>query len=191
MGVWRSTALRIGTVPIAASLKEHIPNHNQNRGASKMSLAFRPPLSRNLPFVKMVCLRQSVLRTLAFLTVALLLSLSIQLAGAQDIFGRISGTVKDSTGAAVINAKVTITNQETKLSRTVKTDDRGFYVAPELPVGAYTVTVEEKGFKTTIKVGNDLVAGARLTVDLTLQVGEVTEKVEVTATGETVNTISG
>src|SRR5258708_3180195 len=156
-----------------------------------MSLAFRPPLSRNLPFVKMVCLRQSVLRTLAFLTAALLLSLSVQLAGAQDIFGRISGTVKDSTGAAVINAKVTITNQETKLSRTVKTDDRGFYVAPELPVGAYTVTAEEKGFKTTSKVGNDLVAGARLTVDLTLQVVEITEKVEVTAIGETVNTISG
>jgi hypothetical protein len=156
-----------------------------------MSLAFRPLLSRNLPFVKMVCLRQSVLRTLAFLTAALLLPLSFQLAGAQDIFGRISGTVKDGTGAAVVNAKVTITNQETKLSRTVKTDDRGFYVAPEMPVGAYTVTVEEKGFKTTSKVGNDLVAGARLTVDLTLQVGEITEKVEVTAIGETVNTISG
>src|SRR5260370_41695925 len=156
-----------------------------------MSLAYRPPLPRNVPFAKMVFLRQSVLRTLVFLTAALLLLFSTQLAGAQDIFGRISGNVKDTTGAAVVNAKVTLTNQDTKLSRTVKTDDRGFYVAPELPVGVYTVTAEEKGFKTTIKVGNDLVAGARLTVDLTLQVGEVTEKVEVTATGETVNTISG
>jgi hypothetical protein len=53
------------------------------------------------------------------------------------------------------------------------------------------VTAEEKGFKTTIKAGNDLVAGGRLTVDLTLQIGDVAEKIEVTTTGATVNTISG
>jgi len=135
--------------------------------------------------------RQAVLRGLVFFTALLLLLLSAELGGAQDIFGRISGSVTDTTGAAVTNVKVTITNQDTKLSRTVKTDDRGFYVAPELAVGTYTVAAEEKGFKTIIKAGNDLVAGGRLTVDLILQIGDVTEKIEVTSTGETVNTISG
>src|SRR5258708_6265869 len=156
-----------------------------------MRLARRPPLSCRVYSVKMLRPGQAVPRSLVFLTAALLLLLSAELAGAQDIFGRISGSVTDTTGAAVTNVKVTITNQDTKLSRTVKTDDRGFYVAPELAVGTYTVIAAEKGFKTIIKAGNDLVAGGRLTVDLTLQIGDVTEKIEVTSTGETVNTISG
>ncbi len=113
-----------------------------------MRLARRPPLSRRAYSVKMLRPRQTVLRGLVFLTALLLLLLSAELGGAQDIFGRISGSVTDTTGAAVTNVKVTITNQDTKLSRTVKTDDRGFYVAPELAVGTYTVIAEEKGFKT-------------------------------------------
>lgn len=152
-----------------------------------MSLACHPPRVR---FAKTAYL-QVAFRTSAFLAVVLLLSLTVQLAGAQGIFGRISGTVTDQTGAVVPFAKVTITNQETKLARTFKTDDKGFYVAPELQVGTYSVTAEERGFKTVTKAGNDLVAGARLTVDLALQLGDVAEKIEVTATGETVNTISG
>jgi hypothetical protein len=121
----------------------------------------------------------------------LLPALMVSLASAQDIFGRISGTVTDPTGAVIPGAKVTITNEETQLGRSVTADTRGFYVAPELPVGVYSVTGEYKGFKTTKASGNDLVAGARMTVDLTLQVGSVTESVEVRTVGETVNTTSG
>ncbi|HWX53163.1 MAG TPA: carboxypeptidase regulatory-like domain-containing protein [Verrucomicrobiae bacterium] len=150
-----------------------------------MRQAYRSPLSCSARSVKMVH------RTLMFLAATWLLAMSVELAGAQDIYGRISGTVIDQSGAAVINAKVTITNQDTRLSRTAKTDDRGFYVAPELAAGLYAVTVEVKGFKTLTKDGNDLPAGGRVTVDLTLQIGDISEKVEVTTTGETVNTISG
>jgi len=121
----------------------------------------------------------------------LLAPFMVNLAGAQDIFGRISGTVSDTTGAVIPGAKVTITNEETKLARTVTSDSRGFYVAPELAVGVYSVSAEVKGFKTTTKSGNDLVAGAHMTVDVTLQVGAVTESVEVRTVGETVNTTSG
>ena len=110
---------------------------------------------------------------------------------AQDIFGRISGTVTDPTGAVIPHAKITITNEETKLIRTTQADERGFYVVPELAVGVYSVTAEQKGFKTTTKAGNDLIAGARMTVDLNLQLGAVTETVEIRTTGETVNTTSG
>ena len=102
---------------------------------------------------------QVAFRALAILSIALLLPSA---AAAQDIFGRISGTVSDPSGAAVPHAKVTIVNQDTKLERTVYTNDQGFYVASQLPAGAYRVVAEEKGFKTTSKAGNDLVAGAHL-----------------------------
>src|SRR5215831_1958052 len=149
-----------------------------------MILACHPLSSSLVRFVKVMC-------SLIALVVLSAVSLLSTVAGAQDIFGRIAGTITDTSGAAIANAKVTVTNQETKLARTVKADDRGFYVAPELAVGVYSVTAEEKGFKTVTKTGNDLVAGARLTVDVTLPVGDTTEKVEVTAVAETVNTISG
>ena len=116
---------------------------------------------------------------------------AVEFAVAQDIFGRIVGTVTDSSGSAVPNAKVTITEEATQLSRVVITEKNGYFVAEELPVGAYTVTAEKAGFKKSTRVGNALSAGGRLTVDLSLEVGAVTETVTVTATGETVNTSSG
>src|SRR5215831_9643172 len=126
-----------------------------------------------------------------FLSASLFSSAAAPYATSQDIFGRISGTIADPTGAVIPGAKVTITNEETRLARTITADTRGFYVAPELRAGTYSVTAEQRGFKTTTKSGNDLVAGARMTVDLTLQIGAVTENVEVRTTGETVNTTSG
>ena len=153
-----------------------------------MSLAYHPLSSCAVLFVKMTHLRRVAFTASGFLGVVLLLSAA---ACAQDIFGRISGTITDTAGAAVANAKVTITNQETKLVYAFKANETGFYVAPKLPAGIYSVTAEEKGFKSVTKTGNDLVAGARLTVDVTLPVGDVTEKIEVTGTAETVNTISG
>lgn len=112
-------------------------------------------------------------------------------ASAQDIFGRISGTATDSSGATVANAKVTIVNEATLISRVVMADGSGYFAADELPAGTYSVTGERTGFKTTTKKGNVLSAGGRLTVDLSLQVGVVTETVTVTANGDTVNTTSG
>jgi hypothetical protein len=121
----------------------------------------------------------------------LLLGAVAQYSSGQDIFGRISGTVTDPSGAVVAHAKITVTNEETKRQRNAVADDRGFYVVPELPVGIYSVTGEQPGFKATTVSGNDLVAGARMTVDLALQLGAVTETVEVHGVGATVNTTSG
>ena len=114
-----------------------------------------------------------------------------QFAAAQDIFGRIAGTITDSSGGAVPNAQVTITNEATLIRRNVAADKSGYFAADELPAGTYSVTVEQNGFKATTKKGNVLTAGGRLTVDLTLLVGSVTETVTVAATGDTVNTTSG
>src|SRR5882762_2169625 len=110
---------------------------------------------------------------------------------AQGIFGRISGTVTDAQGGSVAGVKITIVNEETKLERQTTTDSNGYYVASDLPVGVYSVIAEQSGFKTVKKTGNDLVAGARMTVDLSLVVGEVSQRVEVAAVAETINTTSG
>jgi len=110
----------------------------------------------------------------------------------QTIFGRISGTVVDSTGAVVPEAAVTVTNNANNAARTATTDDGGFYTVTNLPVGTYTVTVERTGFKKANQTDNVLTADTRLTVNITLEAGSVSETVEVsTAAGETVNTTSG
>ncbi|MFZ0821845.1 MAG: carboxypeptidase regulatory-like domain-containing protein [Candidatus Acidiferrales bacterium] len=129
-------------------------------------------------------------KALVFLFVVLLLTLALQQARSQDIFGTINGTVTDTSGAVVPKAKVTITNEATQISRTVTADDKGYYVATDVPVGTYTVTVDMDKFKTIKKTGNVLVAGGHLTVDVKLEVGAVTETVEVTATGVALNTSS-
>src|SRR5580692_9160819 len=131
-------------------------------------------------------------RTLLTLCGAILLFAgAAKFAAAQDIFGRIAGTITDSSGAVVADAKITITNEATLIARTITADKSGYFAADELPAGTYSVSAEQTGFKTTIKRGNVLSAGGRLTVDLTLVIGEVTETVTVTATANTVNTTSG
>jgi hypothetical protein len=132
-----------------------------------------------------------VLKTAALMVAALLTTWVVDTAAAQSIFGRIAGSVTDSQGGSVAGVRITIVNEETKLERQTTTDSNGYYVASDLPVGAYSVIAEQSGFKTLKKTGNDLSAGARLTVDLSLPLGEISQKIEVADVAETVNTTSG
>src|SRR5262245_22757848 len=81
------------------------------------------------------------------------------IAAAQAVTGTILGTVTDSTGAVIAGAKVTVTNVDTGLSRTVTTDAAGEYTTPQVPTGNYTVLGEMSGFKATalsnVQVGVD------------------------------------
>jgi hypothetical protein len=120
-----------------------------------------------------------------------LFSGAVEFADAQDIFGRIVGTVTDSSGGAVPGVKVTIENEATQVSREVTADKNGYFVAEELPAGSYRLIAERTGFKRITKSGNELTAGGRLTVDLRLELGSVTETITVAASGDTVNTTSG
>jgi len=88
--------------------------------------------------------------------------------GLRASFGRIAGSVTDSQGGSgPRGVRITIVNEETKLERQTTTDSNGYYVASDLPVGAYSVIAEQSGFKNTQeKPGMTLSAGARLTVDL-------------------------
>ena len=111
---------------------------------------------------------------------------------AQTSTGRISGIVTDPSKASIADATVTITNVETGAARTVQTDNGGYYVITELPIGAYKVEVAKQGFRSVAQSGLQLVADGRITADFTLQVGTVNQSVEVVAAAtEQLNTVSG
>src|SRR5229473_2493720 len=102
--------------------------------------------------------------------------------------GQFSGTVLDPTGAAVANAKVTVTNQGTNLSVVITTNSSGNYTAKELPIGTYKLTAEAPGFKTTSDTSVVLNAGVIAHVDFKLQIGKASEVVEVTSAAVAVQT---
>src|SRR5258706_6828777 len=101
----------------------------------------------------------------------------------QSTTGSIVGTVKDTTGAVLPNATVTVTNTDQNIVvRTLKSDSQGNYTAPLLPVGHYSVAVEASGFKKFQQSNIELNVGDKLTVDATVGVGAATEVVSVEST---------
>jgi len=124
---------------------------------------------------------------LFLLGIGFLVSISAQ----TSTVGNISGTVRDPNGAAVPKAEVVIQEERTGLSRTVVTDDNGFYSAPSLPAGRYTVSTAPPGFKRTVNSGLVLHVSENLVVNLTLQVGQVSETITVTADAIQIETRSG
>jgi hypothetical protein len=100
---------------------------------------------------------------------------------AQGMFGTISGAVQDSQRAAVPGATVNLTNVATGVTREVVTNDVGFYSATSLTPGAYRVEAGMPGFKTAVISGIRLDLNANLKIDVTLEVGEVTEIVNVSS----------
>ncbi len=130
------------------------------------------------------------MRTLSRIALVLLVMLAAGAAFAQDT-GSIRGTVSDSTGAVVPGATVTLVNEATKFTRNVVTDARGAYYFGAVQPAAYTVRVEIPGFKTverkSIRVNQREAAG----FDVTMEVGAQTEKIEVTAQRELIQTQTG
>jgi hypothetical protein len=102
----------------------------------------------------------------------------------QNSTSQISGTVKDTTGAVIPGAQVTAISDETGVSNRQSTTAAGLFAFPSLPVGSYTIVVENKGFRTTRAGGNILTVGTPLTVDITLEVGSSAETVSVEGTYE-------
>ncbi|HEX8130469.1 MAG TPA: TonB-dependent receptor, partial [Pyrinomonadaceae bacterium] len=116
------------------------------------------------------------------LILSLLLCTSLSVALAQDVTGAINGIVKDTTGAAVAGATVTITDEAKNIVvRTVTTGEEGEYSAPSLPVGIYSVTVEAPNFKKSIQTNIKIDVGQRRSVDLNLEAGNIAETVTVEA----------
>lgn len=99
----------------------------------------------------------------------------------QDSRGSISGTVTDPQGASVPGAQVVITNAGTNAESRTATNETGLFVVPLLNPGTYNVTVESSGFRKVVRNGLELNVGARLSLELTLEVGQLADSVEVTA----------
>src|ERR1700694_5387007 len=118
----------------------------------------------------------------------LLLAVTVLPSIAQTGTSRITGRIGDSKGATVPGASVTVTNEATGLSPTQATNDAGVYSFDSLPAGAYTVTVEQQGFKKFQKTGNALEVGTPLTIDVAMEVGQVTETVTVQGGAEQLQT---
>ena len=114
------------------------------------------------------------------------LAMTTEVVVAQKFTGDISGTVTDSSGAAVGGATITAENTGTGLQRTALTSDMGSYRIPSLTVGRYKVTVSASGFKTTVQA-TEVTANAINTVDFTMQVGSNSERIEVSDTAPLVD----
>src|SRR6202795_3109074 len=111
--------------------------------------------------------------------VAVVLFCGVSLLG--QTLGEISGTVVDPSGAGVPNSTVTQTNTSTNAVRTAETNEQGLYTFPSVPPGTYNVKVEHPGFKTTTS-NVEVQVQQSVRLDMTLQVGQVSESVEVSAT---------
>jgi hypothetical protein len=109
---------------------------------------------------------------------------------AQRDLATLAGTVTDSSGGVIANAKVTITETDTNESYNITTNSRGEFVRPALKAATYSVTVSAPGFKTSQQKALLLNPGERSNVNITLTVGDVGQTVEVTATAPLLQTES-
>ena len=123
-----------------------------------------------------------------FATLALVILSSAVVVFAQLPTGTLLGTVKDSTGAAVPNATITIQNVDTGLTRTVMTGPDGSFNAPELATGHYQVQAAHEGFKTATHAGITLEVTQQAVINFTLELGSTQQQVVVTGEAPIVNT---
>jgi hypothetical protein len=110
---------------------------------------------------------------------------------AQVDTGTILGTVKDSSGAVVPDAQVTIINQGTGFSLTTKTSNVGAYIFTPIKIGTYTVQATMAGFQKAVQLNAKVDVQQQLVVDLTLVPGQITQTVEVSAAPPVLQTQSG
>jgi hypothetical protein len=129
--------------------------------------------------------RELVSRSMIWVAVLILAAIPV---AAQLPTGAILGTVKDSSGASVPGATVTVRNTDTNLTRTQMTEQDGSYRFPELPVGHYEAKAEAAGFRTENRTGMTLEVTQQGVVNFSLQVGSTAQQVTVSSEIPMVNT---
>jgi outer membrane receptor protein involved in Fe transport len=107
---------------------------------------------------------------------------------AQVASGTIVGVVADATGAVIANAGVTLVHQGTKDTRQTRSNERGEFNVPFVRIGEYAITAESKGFRTQTQTGIVVQVDQTVRIEFTLQVGTITEQVEVSATAPLIDT---
>ncbi|MDQ2922393.1 MAG: carboxypeptidase-like regulatory domain-containing protein, partial [Acidobacteriota bacterium] len=131
-----------------------------------------------------------MMRKVFMLGLALFVSLASSSAFAQTGFGRVTGEILDPNGAAVTGAKVSLNNVATGAKMEVTTNDSGLYTIANVPAAKYEITVEKQGFRgvnqpVTVQVAQTV------TVNFSLQIGEITNVVNITEEASAINTSSG
>lgn len=121
-------------------------------------------------------LRKLILGASLFALLGLLAPLALA-----DVTGTIRGAAVDQTGAGVPGASVQVVEVDTNYTRTLTTDSTGFFVIVDLPAGKYTLTVKKSGFRTYSQAGIVLQVGQSYVVKAQLELGAVTQTVEVAA----------
>ncbi len=112
---------------------------------------------------------------------SLLVALIAGVALAQSDTGSLAGRVTDPSEGVVLGAKVLLINNATQVSLPATTNKDGLYEYPSLPIGSYTLEVEQRGFKRTRQSGINIAVATRSTANIMLTVGETQQTVEVTA----------
>jgi hypothetical protein len=121
------------------------------------------------------------MRKLNLLIAAAIVCLGTASVLAQSGTGRISGTVKDTSGALVPGAAVIAQHEQTGVRHTTTTTQSGLFVFPSLPIGSYSVTAELQGFKRATRTKNLLTVASDLNVPITMDPGGLEETVTVTS----------
>ena len=126
------------------------------------------------------------------LVVAILSLLVASLSWSQTVTSQeISGLVQDLSGSVVPNVTVTVKNVETGFTRTAQANESGSYLVSNLPIGTYEISAEVKGFKKFITTGVVLNVNSKVSANIRLEVGNITESVTVAADAAQVETASG
>ena len=126
-----------------------------------------------------------LIRGLRLATLALC---AVSIAVAQQSSGTISGTVSDQAGGVVPGAQVEVRNVGTNAVFATSSNESGLYVAPGMAVGEYEIAVESAGFRRTVRSGVTLQVGQNAEVNVMLEIGQVTEVVEVVGEAPLVDT---
>ncbi|WP_353068017.1 TonB-dependent receptor [Tunturibacter empetritectus] len=121
-------------------------------------------------------------------SLVLFVALVVSSAFAQTTNARLSGTVRDSAGAVIPDATLTITNLGTNQVRTLRSGAEGQFADPSLIPGSYRVTIEHAGFQKSVQTGVVLNVSQDATLNVTLNVGNISETVNVEAGVELINT---
>jgi Carboxypeptidase regulatory-like domain/TonB dependent receptor len=116
-----------------------------------------------------------------FLTAIVLVVLTPTVGRSQNVYGSIAGTATDTSGAVIGEVNVTLTNLDTKEARSVPTNSSGNYAFPNLLPGRYSLSAEKPGFKKLVREPIVVQIESGLKVDLALEVGELSQTIEVTA----------
>jgi hypothetical protein len=133
-----------------------------------------------------------VLRSLSVVLYLTVLTLVVTVipATAADVTAALSGTIRDTSGAILPGAQVTLTNVQNNISKTVRSGVDGAYLFTLVPVGNYKLTVEQDGFRKYVQEGIVLQVNQQAKQDVTLQVGSSREVVDVTADVTQVDTVT-